>query len=207
MSTSQSSARPNSRDDAFSTGVFSVGAFSSSIRSADQNSTPVGDRPSSSRSADRLNRTTETPRNAGQSTRISNEGQRRRQRGSENGGRPAGQSQPRQGAPRQGAQGQQRQGAPRQGAQGQQRQGGQRQNAPARRSNRPAVVEAHSDTASLTGAAFPVAAQRVAVVPGEPTKTFAELGVPAALVRGVMLRDTPKVLMNLRRESVTAARA
>jgi superfamily II DNA/RNA helicase len=174
MSTSQSSARPNSRDDAFTTGVFSVGAFSSSIRSADS-AAPRTDRPASSRSTDRLNRTTETPSTAGRSAR-SNDGQRRRQRGSETNGRPAGQSQPRQGAPRQGAprQGSQGQGAGRQGAA---RQGGQRQNAPTRQSNRPAVVEAHSNNT-----AFPVAAQRVAVIPGEPTKTFAELGVPANLL-------------------------
>ncbi len=184
MSTSQSAARPNSRDDAFTTGVFSVGAFSSSIRSADSG-TPRTDRPASSRSSDRLNRTTETPSTASRSAR-SNDGQRRRQRGSETNGRPAGQSQPRQGAPRQGAprQGSQGQGGGRQGAP---RQGGQRQNAPARQSNRPAVVEARSTAAQSTAAhsnntAFPVAAQRVAVVPGEPTKTFAELGVPANLL-------------------------
>ena len=175
MSNSTSSARPNSRDDAFTTGVFSVGAFSSSIRSADSGA-PRTDRPASSRSTDRLNRTTETPRNAGQSNRGGNEGQRRRQRGSEI-GRPAGQSQPRQGAPRSGAprQGAQHQGSQRQGGQ---RQSGQGQNAPARQSNRPAVVEARS----TNNTAFPVAAQRVAVVPGEPTKTFAELGVPANLL-------------------------
>ena len=184
MSTSQSSARPNSRDDAFTTGVFSVGAFSSSIRSADS-AAPRTDRPASSRSADRLNRTTDTPSNAGRSNR-NNEGQRRRQGGSETSGRPAGQSQPRQGAQGQNPRGPgaPRQGAPRQGTgrQGAARQGGQRQNAPARQSNRPAVVEARSTNTALNNTAFPVAAQRVAVVPGEPTKTFAELGVPANLL-------------------------
>ncbi len=169
MSTPQSSARPNSRDDAFTTGVFSVGAFSSSIRAADT-AAPRTDRPASSRSADRLNRTAAAPSNAGRSTR-NNEGQRRRQGGSETSGRPAGQSQPRQGASRQGSSGQ---GAGRQGAA---RQGGQRQNGSVRRSTRPAVVEAHSNNT-----AFPVAAQRVAVAPGGPAKTFAELGVPANLL-------------------------
>jgi len=176
MTTSQSSARPQPAA-AFTTGVFSVGAFSSGVRSA----TPSGDRPASSPSADRLNRTPDAPGAPARPTTRSGEGRRRRQRGSETGAaRSAGQAAPRQNPQRQNSQGQNSQG------QNGNRSTASRTNAPrtnAPRTNAPRQdVPAASINQTVTGTAFPVAAQRIATVPGQPSASFAELGVPAPLL-------------------------
>ena len=187
MTTSASSARPRTGDDPRTKGAFSVGAFSSTLRE-----TPAAQRPADNRT-DRSTRSTQSS-GTGRSTR-GNEGQRPRRQGSESGARAAaprsGQSETRQGGRHQDGQ---RQGAPRQGDRrpdqrhpdqprvgrrtgNDSRQSGSGQNGPARRSNRPAVVEAQAGTT-----AFPVAAQRVVSTPGQPSAGFAELGVPAALL-------------------------
>jgi len=192
MASSQSSVRPYTtarsnhstdrtdpgarRDDAFSTGVFSVGAFSSGMRGESSDN-----RPASSRSADLLNRAGDTAGGQGRPTRDA-DGRRRRQRGSENGsagrtvqsgGRPATPARPH--AP-------DRQQAP------DRQPGGSRTTASRTTASRKtasrntAARTSASRTTGSTGTAFPVAALRVAADPGRPSASFAELDVPAALL-------------------------
>ncbi len=172
MSIANSSSRPHTparstdrpapaRDDAFTTGAFSVGAFSSSIRSSDapagRDSAPraAGNRPRTA--ADRVSRD-DSPSAANRNA-VGGEGRRRRQRGAET-PRPAVQNTSRGNGGRQNP---------------------PRQQAPARQA--PAKqAPARQAPALATVTAFPVAAQRVPNVPGQPTASFAELGVPASLL-------------------------
>jgi superfamily II DNA/RNA helicase len=146
-----------SRDDAFTTGAFSVGAFSSSIRS---DTAPTG-RDAAPRSAGERPRSTRTAADRVSRTDSPSrdnrsaagaEGRRRRQRGAES-GRPAAQNPSRANTGRQNP---------------------PRQPAPAR--------QAPARQAPAAATAFPVAAHRVPSTPGQPSASFAELGVPAPLL-------------------------
>jgi len=199
MTTSHSSARPNTSgrtgngtraDNPSRSGAFSVGAFSAGIRGngnddprADATSrtdstergqrgdrnhgqrtdrgprterAPRTDRTGASRSAERPTRpNADGAANAGRQA-GSGDGRRTRQRPAQN-GRPTGQSTGRDSSSRQNTS----------------RANGSRQNVPGRQA-------ATGATASVL--TFPVAAQRVQAVAGQPSASFAELGVPSALL-------------------------
>ena len=195
MTASHSSARPhtstrsNARgesargEETFTTGAFSVGAFSASVRSDGSQGRGSAARAAGSqggRGAGSKNRTGGSGR-TGSATRTDGSGR------SGGAGRPAdaGRStEPRSTDSRTGGSVEGRRRQPRSAESGRPaaqnggRSNGSRQNPPARRSAPRA--ERIADTSTVI--AFPVAAQRVPAAAGQPSASFAELGVPSALL-------------------------
>ena len=184
---SRSTARGESRDDTFTTGAFSVGAFSASVRgdgsqgrgnsgrgagsqgrgAGTTRTGSAGGRGAGSGRTGGSGRPADAGRDAGSRSGGARsdgfrsdgprsdgavDGRRRQPRSGDNNGRPAAQN----------------------GGRG----NGSRQNPPTRRSAPRA--ERVADTSTVT--AFPVAAQRVPAAAGQPSASFAELGVPATLL-------------------------